>query len=118
MGTIVNLVALTFLLFFGIKVKWAVALAILIAMTFNFALNRRFSFSFARHRSWIRQYARFVGASSVAAVVNYCLTLVVLNYVPTFPPQAAALIGIIVGTGINFVASRYLVFRATHVRAE
>jgi dolichol-phosphate mannosyltransferase len=118
LGTVVNLVALTLLLFIGIKVKLAVALAILIAMTFNFILNRRFSFSFARHRSWIRQYARFVGASSIAAVVNYCLTLVVLNYFPKFPPQAAALIGILVGTGINFIASRYLVFRATHVRAD
>lgn len=32
------------------------------------------------------------------------------------PPQAAALFGIAVGTGLNFVASRYLVFRSTHVR--
>ncbi len=117
-GTIVNLAALTVLLLFEVNVKLAVALAILIAMTFNFVLNRRFSFSFARHRSWIRQYARYVGASSVAALINYCLTMAVLTYVPKFLPQVAALIGIIVGTGINFVASRYLVFRAAHVRPE
>ena len=118
MGTLVNLAALTLLLMAGTDIRVAVALAIFIAMTFNFVLNRRFSFSFARHRSWLRQYIHFVAASSAAAVVNYCLTLVVLNYLPGLAPQAAALIGIVVGTGINFVASRYLVFRATHVRID
>jgi dolichol-phosphate mannosyltransferase len=118
MGTLVNLAALTLLLLTGTNVRLAVALAIFVAMTFNFVLNRRFSFSFARHNSWLKQYAHFVAASSAAAVVNYCLTLVVLNYIPNLAPQVAALIGIVVGTGINFVASRYLVFRATHVRVD
>jgi putative flippase GtrA len=43
---------------------------------------------------------------------------VALTYIPNLAPQVAALIGIVVGTGINFVASRYLVFRATHVRVD
>jgi putative flippase GtrA len=31
-------------------------------------------------------------------------------------PQAAALIGIAAGTLLNFIGSRYLVFRMAHVR--
>jgi putative flippase GtrA len=31
-------------------------------------------------------------------------------------PQIAALFGIAVGTAFNFIASRYLVFRAAHIR--
>jgi dolichol-phosphate mannosyltransferase len=118
LGTVVNLAALTIMLSSGVAVRLAVALAIFISMSFNFVLNRRFSFSFARHRSWLSQYIRFVGVSSIAAVANYCLTLFVLNLMPSWWPQAAALIGIAVATGINFVASRYLVFKARHVRVE
>ncbi len=118
MGTLVNLAALTALVAVAVPVRWAVALAIWIAMTFNFVLNRRFSFSFARGGSWWSQYLRFVGASSFGAVINYALTLAILNRFPQWLPQLAALIGIIVATGVNFVASRYLVFRASHVRLE
>lgn len=118
LGTLVNLAALTALLDARLPIRWAVALAIWIAMTFNFALNRRFSFSFARHGSRWLQYIRFVGASSFGALINYALTLLVLRYVAAVPPQLAALIGIAFGTGFNFIASRYMVFRAQHVRAD
>ena len=118
LGTLVNLAALTALVDVGLAIRWAVGLAIWVAMTFNFVLNRRFSFSFARHGSWALQYVRFVGASSFGALINYALTLLVLRHVPAMPPQLAALIGIAVGTAFNFVATRYLVFRAEHVRAN
>jgi len=118
LGTLVNLAALTALVDVGLAIRWAVGLAIWVAMTFNFVLNRRFSFSFARHGSWALQYVRFVGASSFGALINYALTLLVLRHVPAMPPQLAALIGIAVGTAFNFVATRYLVFRAEHVRAD
>ena len=117
-GTLVNLAALTALVAVGVPVRGAVALAIWIAMTFNFVLNRRFSFSFARGGAWWSQYLRFVGASSFGAVINYALTLAILSRFAQWPPQLAALIGIIVATGVNFIASRYLVFRASHVRLE
>jgi dolichol-phosphate mannosyltransferase len=118
MGTAVNLAALTLFLSAGITVKLAVALAIFVAMSFNFILNRRFSFSFARDGFWLSQYLRFAGASSVAAVVNYLITLLILNHTSGWRPQVAALIGIAVGTAFNFVASRYLVFRSRYVRVD
>jgi dolichol-phosphate mannosyltransferase len=91
-------------------------MAIFIAMCSNFALNRRFSFSHARGGPWPRQFVRFLGASSVGAVINYATTLVVMSRAPGLAPQLAALAGIGVGTLFNFIASRYLVFRTTHVR--
>jgi dolichol-phosphate mannosyltransferase len=117
LGTALNLVALTGLLAVGVSTRPAVAGAIFLSMCFNFVLNRRFSFSEARQgTSWPRQFLTFLAASSLGAVVNYKTALFLLKHVPTLPPQAAALAGIAVGTGLNFVASRYLVFRSTHVR--
>ena len=112
LGTIVNLLALTLLIALHTSTRWAVGGAILIAMTCNFALNRRFSFSFARGGAWWPQYLRFVTASSFAALLNYAVTLSVLSRVSGLAPQLAALIGIAVATGVNFLASRYLVFKA------
>jgi len=115
-GTLVNLAVLTGLVAARVPVRAAVALAIGVSMTSNFVLNRRFSFSCARGGSWAQQYLRFVGASIMGALVNYALTLVLLNRFPGLLPQVAALVGIALGTGINFAASRYLVFRAVHLR--
>jgi dolichol-phosphate mannosyltransferase len=114
LGTVVNLVALTALLHLGTPMRPAVAAAIFGSMCFNFALNRRFSFVGARGGQWLRQFASFVAASSVGAVINYFATLFVLGR--GVRPQLAALVGIAVGTAFNFLASRYLVFRTSHVR--
>ena len=116
LGTLVNLVLLTLFLALGLSVRPAVAAAILLSMCFNFALNRRFSFSGARGSAWLRQLMAFVAASSVGALINYATTLFVLTRAPAMRPQLAALIGIVVGTAFNFLASRYLVFRTAHIR--
>ena len=116
LGTVVNLAVLTLLLGAGTPAHTAVAAAILAAMVFNFVLNRRFSFSYARHESWWRQLLGFVAACSFGAVVNYATTLFLLTRLADLPPQVAAVAGIAVGTTFNFVASRYLVFRQSHIR--
>ena len=85
-------------------------------MCFNFALNRRFSFEHSRHRPWPRQFAGFVAASSIGAVINYLATLFLATHIDGLKLQLAALIGIAVGTTFNFIASRYLVFRTTRIR--
>src|SRR5262249_16673245 len=74
-GTVVNLACLTLLLSVGPSLHSAVAAAILISMTSNFVLNRRFSFALAKQGFWLSQYVRFVAASSLAAVFNYFLTV-------------------------------------------
>jgi dolichol-phosphate mannosyltransferase len=113
-GLIVNLAALTLLLQFGFIERAAVALAIVISMLWNFALNRRFSFSYARNQSMVRQFFGFVAACSVGAVVNYVATTALW---PAFQyKQIAAAIGVLIGTAFNFTASRFIVFRSKYIR--
>ena len=113
LGTLVNLAVLTVLDLLNVPLAIAVAVAILGAMGFNFALNRRFTFSYARQGSLPRQFLGFAGASSVGALANYAVTLALIRQSAFLArmPQAAALFGIAAGMLINFGISRYLVFR-------
>jgi dolichol-phosphate mannosyltransferase len=114
-GLVVNLGSLTVLLHMGVAEKQAVAIAIIISMIWNFILNRRFSFSYAREQSIVRQFLGFVAACSVGAVVNYFMTTGLWDVIRL--KQAAALIGVLAGTFFNFVASRFVIFRSKHVKA-
>jgi len=116
LGTVVNLALLTAILRLGVSAKPAVATAIVLSMCFNFVLNRRFSFGESRQASWIRQFIGFMTACSVGALINYAVTLLFMGGSFTLRPQLAALAGIAAATAFNFVASRYLVFRSSHIR--
>ena len=113
-GLVVNLSVLTLLLAQGMAEKLAVALAIAISMVWNFVLNRRFSFSYAREQSIIKQFLGFIAACSVGAVVNYATTVALWSLVPRRP--LAAVIGVMAGTLFNFGASRFVVFRAKYIK--
>ncbi len=113
-GLAVNLAVLTIALRMNFSEGASVALAIVISMFWNFGLNRRFSFSYARDQSIVRQFFGFVAACSVGAVVNYFITMglwEMLRY-----KQLAALVGVAAGTFFNFASSRFLIFRSKHVR--
>ena len=86
-------------------------------MVFNFLLNRRFSFGDARDGRMLKQFVGFVTACSMGAAINYAVTLTLAARLPHVAPQAAALTGIVAATAFNFVASRYLVFRAERIRS-
>jgi dolichol-phosphate mannosyltransferase len=116
LGTVVNLALLTAILRLGVSAKPAVATAIVLSMCFNFVLNRRFSFGESRKDSWIRQFIGFMTACSVGALINYAVTLLFMGGSFALRPQLAALVGIAAATAFNFVASRYLVFRSSHIR--
>jgi len=116
LGTLVNLFLLTLLIAARVPMAAAVAGAIALSMCFNFVLNRRFSFSQARRKPWRPQFASYIAASSVGAIINYAVTLFALGHLTGAPPQLAAVAGIAAGTSFNFVTSRYLVFRRSHVR--
>ncbi len=116
LGTVVNLVLLTAILHLGATPKVAVATAIVLSMCFNFVLNRRFSFGESRKDSWVRQFVGFMTACSVGALINYAVTLLFMGGRLALRPQLAALVGIAAATVFNFVASRYLVFRSSHIR--
>jgi dolichol-phosphate mannosyltransferase len=117
-GVIVNLTLLTVFVHAHVPLPISVAAAIFVSMCSNFILNRRFTFSFTPRGPWFRQFASFLGASVLGAVVNYALTLATLRHLPSWRPQAASLIGIAAGTAFNFAASRYLIFRTSHIRAD
>ena len=46
------------------------AMAIVVAITWNFWLNRRLTFSYSRNGNRIRQYLRFASTCSVGAAVT------------------------------------------------
>ncbi len=112
-GVLVNLLALTMALQLGLSTSASVVAAIAVSMLSNFALNRRFSFSYARSESALQQFLGFVSACSFGAIVNYFVTIALSRWISVV--QLAALFGVIAGTGFNFLASRYWVFRIRHV---
>lgn len=113
-GLAINLLALTALLDADFAEKAAVAIAIVVSMLWNFVLNRRFSFSYARDRPIIRQFFGFVAACSIGAVVNYVTTVSLWDVIRY--KQVAAVIGVVAGTFFNFAASRFVIFRSKHIK--
>ncbi len=73
-GMVVDLVSLHFLLRVA-SLAVSRALAIWLAMTWNFWLNRRLTFSYARSGSLVRQYLLFALACSAGAITNWTVTL-------------------------------------------
>lgn len=110
-GTVVNLAVLTLLVHFGLTDATAIAGGVMVSFLGNFALNRRFTFSYARHESVTKQFVGFLLASTLGLVTNYAVAVVFRAQYPSLPIQLAAAIGILAGMGLNYVASRYVVFR-------
>jgi dolichol-phosphate mannosyltransferase len=110
-GTGVNLGVLTLMMGVGISSSLAIAGGITVSLFTNFLLNRRFTFGYSRHQSFWPQFAGFVAASALGAVVNYITTLMIHRGVPTMAIQIAAVIGVAFGMVFNYLSSRYMVFR-------
>lgn len=118
MGTVVNLVVLTALLAFGTPINVSLAAAIGVSMLSNFVLNRRFTFGYALDEPMSKQFLGFVGASALGAVVNYAVANSLVNAFPWLLPQLAAFVGIVAGSGLNFLFNRFAVFKRRHYRAD
>ena len=88
-GVVVNLAVLTGLVALSVPEPAAIAGGILVSLVSNFALNRRFSFSYARDGSIVKQFLGFVTACSVGIVINYAVSLAILRALPDLPVQAA-----------------------------
>lgn len=116
-GTVVNLTVLTLMSIIAFPETLAVATGIGVSVLSNFFLNRRFTFSYARHESISKQFLGFATASAAGIVVNYLTTLWVRNTWTAVPIQAAAGFGILAGMLLNFVANRYLVFKVSRMRS-
>jgi dolichol-phosphate mannosyltransferase len=112
-GSVVDLIAFAVVLLL-LPVPVARAIAIWVAMTWNFYWNRRWTFFESRQHSVLRQYVLFCGACLIGAVVSWATSVGLWHLVPFFTkyPVVAAIIGIVAGTLFNFVASSRLVFRS------
>lgn len=109
-GTVVNLVVVTLFHGLGVFQQLSLAAGIGISLFTNYLLNRRFTFSHARHGGFWRQFAGFAAACSLGVAVNYAVAITIIARCPGWPVQAAALLGILSGLLLNFVFSKWVVF--------
>jgi dolichol-phosphate mannosyltransferase len=116
-GMVVDLTCYALLLLV-LPVSIARALAIWCAMTWNFFLNRKYTFFESRRDSLVVQYLGFCGSCLVGAVVNWSTSVALVGAITFFMTHklVAAVLGIIAGTAFNFILCRYLVFRSEHQR--
>jgi dolichol-phosphate mannosyltransferase len=110
-GAIVDLLCFA-LLMAVMPVVLARAGGIWLAMTWNFFLNRKLTFSDCNQRSAVQQYGMFCMASLFGAVVSwvtFASTTVWSHMIDS--TMLAAMLGIALGAIVNYSLSRYVVFR-------
>jgi dolichol-phosphate mannosyltransferase len=112
-GMAVDLACLAVLLGMLVQLWAARAAAIWVAMTWNFGLNRRFTFSYARGRALLPQYLFFCLSCGLGAVVNWCTSLGLSSLFEPFAdrPLLAAACGVVAGSVCNFVLCNTAVFQ-------
>lgn len=112
-GMIVDLLAF-WLLLKVLSLPIARALAITVAMSWTFLLNRNITFSYAREGSWLRQYLGYCASCLVGAALNWTTSVALCTYSAFFAERqlAAAFIGVLAGTAANFLLCLHVVFRA------
>jgi dolichol-phosphate mannosyltransferase len=94
------------------------ALAIAMALSWNFALNRRLTFSDRRAGSLPAQFLTYVLSNALAVSLSFLLRLGLPMYVPFFAAHrlTAAVVGIVAATGVSFTLARAWVFRGGGAR--
>ena len=87
-------------------------LAIAVALTWNFSLNRRLTFNDARRGSIGVQYLRYVLSNLLGIAVSLTLRLALPGTFGYFARHrlAAAVAGIVAATGLSFTMARWFVF--------
>jgi dolichol-phosphate mannosyltransferase len=111
-GTMVDLMCFT-----ALAMLWpfpaARALAIGIAMSWNFGLNRAMTFSYARSGPILRQYVLFCLSCTLGAIGNWGVSVGLHSNVPFFEQNEilAVMCGVFAGVGFNYFLSSRVVFR-------
>jgi len=112
----VDLLVYAVLLRAGVMIPVARAVAIVMAMSWNFVLNRRVSFSASRFgRPVIEQYLLWLASCGLGAVASWSVAVSLSLLTRFFAAHVflAAILGIVVGSLINFILARYLVFASS-----
>ena len=91
----------------------AAVTAVGLALIWNFTLNRRLTFSYARRESRRKQFAAYVLSNALAVSVNLFLRLHLPRWIDFFDRHRlmAAVVGIVMATGLSFSMARWFVFR-------
>ena len=110
-GVVVDLALFT-LLKIWLDLPVARALAIWGAMTWNWWLNRRLTFSYSRQNSALPQYLGFCLSCLVGAVVNFGISVFLIRQSEFLAsvPQLAALAGVVGGMAFNYLICSRFVF--------
>jgi len=87
----------------------------LVAATFTWAANRRFTFTQADPAPAIVQWLKFLAANAIGAVVNYGTYAALITWVPLVHayPVIGVAAGSIAGLAFNFTASKRWVFKSS-----
>jgi dolichol-phosphate mannosyltransferase len=111
-GMVVDLTTYTILLKSAVGIKLARAVAIWLAMTWNFMLNRRVTFSYSQNDAIVAQYLKFICSCGIGMVISWSTAVFLSEKVSMFSTHVllAAFIGIVAGTLTNFWLSRLWVF--------
>jgi dolichol-phosphate mannosyltransferase len=111
-GMVIDLTVLTVLMLW-LEFEWARAAAILVAMTWNFFLNRHFTFLGAHTGQLFKQYGLFCLSCGLGAVVNWSVSSYLWNSWEEVVrhPVIAAVCGIAAGVTLNYLLSAAIVFR-------
>src|SRR3972149_5865267 len=112
-GMVVDLLMYALFLSGGIPLILARGAAIWVAMTWNFWLNRRVTFSYSRELPAFKQYFKFLCSCSLGAVFSWSVAVGLTLGTHFFYKHVffAAIIGIVIGTVCNFLLSLSWVFR-------
>jgi len=112
-GMLVDLGAL-YVLLPGIGYASSRAIAIILAMTWNFSLNRAITFQSDSDDSLFRQYWRFVVSCSLGAAINWSVSLLLASKVEICQKHVflSAIGGVLASFLLNFQLCRRWVFKA------
>jgi dolichol-phosphate mannosyltransferase len=112
LGTVLNLFILyTSVEFLGLWYVIGAAIAFMIVVTFNFTLNKYWTFKDKKKKKNIvlGQYLKYIVIGGIGMGINILTLFLLVEYVDIWYIMAE-LIAIIVATLWNFEGSRYIVF--------
>lgn len=114
LGLAVDVAVLQGLMAIGLGFYGARAWAFLVAATATWAYNRRHTFRVGSGRPWHREWAHYVSLMLVGGAANYAVSALCYAGSVTVRawPALAVVAGSLAGMVLNFLSSKFLVFRA------
>jgi dolichol-phosphate mannosyltransferase len=106
---------------FAVDTRLCQVFGFLAAVTFNFAVNRRFSFEDARSTPLVGSYLAYVGANLVGLTLRMLVIQALLSLTSLDRGRGyllVSVIGILVATLVNFIGVKYFAFAKPQPREQ